>query len=865
MIFPAIVWIALAIPLLIVLAWLALEFRTPRDTYSIRKVRRYGRGFADLIPYAALVQPDVVLNKDGAFMAAFEFEGEDATILDFGERRRRIAFLNRMFIHRDAGWMFHIDMIRREADPLVAPSFVRSDTERVLEEERRANARGRYVNRYLLAVTYLPPTDVATKGSNLIFEGDAPIHVTYERIVEIFERGLEDIVDQMGSIAKLRRLGERHTVDPFGNTIVQSELLSAIIDVAYATSQPISVPDRAFLLPGLLGAQDLVAGIQPRIGKKRISVLSISGFPPASYPGMLDALQLVQAEFRFSTRVIVEDTQRARKKVDESFRDWAGKRKGLASKAFAHSGGRVNRDADSMADDAESALQALDRGLVKYVFYTAKCVVLSEDDELLANTKRALTKALNDAGFMVRDEDVNAVEGYLGSLWGDGYHDLRKYMLHSLNVGDTLLTTAEWHGREELSCQYCPPGIEPMATVRTRGRADFALDVHYRDIMHTAILGRTGGGKTTLINFLAGNFFRTPTDQFIGLDFNYGMYGTCAFLGGEHIDPLGGSGSIRFGLFTHLDEPGERSWLIETIATIIELSGVAVTPVDRALIEKAIERMEQTRSEFRSLTTFIEKLNDRDGHLRLALHPYTVAGSLNGILDGTGDELRDADFQVIELASIFGGTEKERIAIPVMLLLFRRIERRLRQNRRTLIAIDEAWAYLQSPIVAPKIEEMLRSYRRKHGGVILATQSLDDIVSSPMASTLIGSCATKILLPNPDAESTSFTRFYETLGCGSEEIRAIANAQEKKEYYIKADDGTAMVDLALTKSEIAVYGRASADDIAELKLARERNPDGWREDLLRQRGCPRAADRLQDLRLSGAGIQELRRAGLAIA
>ena len=35
------------------------------------------KGLPDLLPYAVLVEPGVILNKDGSFMAGWEIRGQD--------------------------------------------------------------------------------------------------------------------------------------------------------------------------------------------------------------------------------------------------------------------------------------------------------------------------------------------------------------------------------------------------------------------------------------------------------------------------------------------------------------------------------------------------------------------------------------------------------------------------------------------------------------------------------------------------------------------------------------------------------------------------------------------------------------------
>ena len=44
--------------------------------------RTKAKGLPDLLPYAALVAPGVVLNKDGSFLGAWEVRGQDTASAD---------------------------------------------------------------------------------------------------------------------------------------------------------------------------------------------------------------------------------------------------------------------------------------------------------------------------------------------------------------------------------------------------------------------------------------------------------------------------------------------------------------------------------------------------------------------------------------------------------------------------------------------------------------------------------------------------------------------------------------------------------------------------------------------------------------
>ena len=58
-------------------------------------------------------------------------------------------------------------------------------------------------------------------------------------------------------------------------------------------------------------------------------------------------------------------------------------------------------------------------------------------------------KTLQHIGFSCRIETVNAVEAWRGSLPGDGYRNVRRILLHTLNLADLLPITAVWAGQRE--------------------------------------------------------------------------------------------------------------------------------------------------------------------------------------------------------------------------------------------------------------------------------------------------------------------------------------------------------------------------------------------------------------------------------
>lgn len=173
-----------------------------------------------------------------------------------------------------------------------------------------------------------------------------------------------------------------------------------------------------------------IGGLKPRLEDKHVRTITIAGFPHESWPTILDRVSALGIPHRFSTRIIVEDERKAREMLRRTFADWFGKRTSFAAKILKDAPGRVSRDAERMLDDAEEAQAAHDRGLVKYVWYSASIVLMDADAHRVEAWAREIQKTLRQCGFPSRVETLLAVDAFLGTLPGDGYHNIRKYTLH---------------------------------------------------------------------------------------------------------------------------------------------------------------------------------------------------------------------------------------------------------------------------------------------------------------------------------------------------------------------------------------------------------------------------------------------------
>jgi type IV secretion system protein TrbE len=145
------------------------------------------------------------------------------------------------------------------------------------------------------------------------------------------------------------------------------------------------------------------------------------------------------------------------------------------------------------------------------------------------------------------------------------------------------------------------------------------------------------------------------------------------------------------------------------------------------------------------------------------------------------------------------------VLLPVLTYLFHCVDRRL-DGRPTLIILDEAWVMLANSLFGAKVEEWLRTLRKKNAAVVLATQSLSEVVNSPVRDVILESCPTKILLPNPEARNPATTELYRKFGLTNRQIEIIADAVPKRHYYYVSPLGRRLFNLSIEPATLAFIG-----------------------------------------------------------
>src|SRR3546814_1132145 len=82
---------------------------------NLREYRKTSSSLADFLPWAALVAPGVVLNKDGSFQRTARFRGPDLESATPAELVATTARLNNALRRLGSGWAIWVEAVRRPA------------------------------------------------------------------------------------------------------------------------------------------------------------------------------------------------------------------------------------------------------------------------------------------------------------------------------------------------------------------------------------------------------------------------------------------------------------------------------------------------------------------------------------------------------------------------------------------------------------------------------------------------------------------------------------------------------------------------------------------------------------------------------
>ncbi|GAM07408.1 conjugal transfer protein TrbE [Novosphingobium sp. MBES04] len=754
---------------------------------------RAGR-LADHLPWAALVAPGIVLNKDGSFLRVLSFRGPDLESTTEAGLVAVAARANNVLRRFGSGWALFFEAERCEAMAYPDDDFP-DPASWLVDRERRAafTAEGRHFeSRFHLSLTWMPPADSEdAAGRHFLETGDGGKGRDWRAAMANFTAETDRALDLFAGFM------------PEVRALENGELLTFLHRTISDREHSVRVPKTPMYLDAVLVDTPLVGGLEPQLGGRHLRTLSVLGYPNVSRPALLDALNGLDFPYRWVTRFIAMDKDEATRALTRLRRQWFNKRKSIGAMLrevlYNTPSQLLDSDADNKVLDADLALQALGGDHVAFGYMTTTITLTSSKSETVDERMRQIERVLGGFGFTTVRERVNAVEAWLSSIPGHVYANVRQPLMHTLNLAHLMPLSAIWAGPARNSHLRA----SPLFHARTSGSTPFRLSTHVGDVGHMFVAGPTGAGKSVLLAFMMMQFRRYRDAQVYVFDKGLSARAMVLACGGVHQDLGAGEGpgrGLAFQPLRRIDDLSARGWAAEWIAALLVQENVTVTPEIKDQVWSALTSLSGAPVAERTLTGLCLLL--QSSSLRTALSPYTIDGPYGALLDASDDALHFSDLHCFETDGLMG---RSGAVAPVLNYLFHRLEERF-DGRPTLLVLDEAWIFLDSPLFAARIREWLKVLRKRNVSVLFATQSLSDIANSPIAPAILESCPQRILLPNDRALEPGSREIYERFGLNARQIDLLARATPKRDYYLQSARGNRLFELGLGPLALALCG-----------------------------------------------------------
>jgi type IV secretion system protein VirB4 len=537
-----------------------------------------------------------------------------------------------------------------------------------------------------------------------------------------------------------------------------------------------------------------------RVDDYYVRTLTLKEPSSQSFPLIFQHLFEVQANYYVVTEWKKEDSGKTRRAIQAKRRHFHNTKRSFFSQVNMSDAPQQEHLTD---DSKESQVRELGEGIKEielhgnYFGLFSLTVVIYDLD--LAKVERACAEfykvfSVHDA--QLHEEKYNLLNSFLASVPGNHAFNLRYLCLLNTNYADfSFLFTLHCGERRNQHLRQ-----EYLAVLETNHHTPYYLNLHYRDVAHTMILGRTGAGKSFLLNFLITNLQKYNPHTFI-FDLGGSFENLTQLFSGSYVRVGLESSDFKINPFSLPPTKENLDFLALFVKVLMQGSGtLELNPATERDLYQQIENLYAIDPSLRTLgvlaNTLGHELSDR-------LAKWTRGGQFGFMFDNAEDTISFSQFQCFDFQKM---SQYPEILEPLLFYILQRANAVItdRQIGSVFKAffIDEAWVFLKNPSIQRYVVEALKTWRKHNAAMILSTQSLDELRRSDILDIIIESCATKIFLANPDMDRELYRRQFHL---NETEVELIPTLIPKQQFLIKTPELAKVANLTVDAKSYWLY------------------------------------------------------------
>lgn len=793
---------------------------------------------SEFLPFSTHVSPTVVKTTDGDYLVSWELTGLPFVGREEFELEHKHGVFNRLLQTLRApdysNVAFWVHDVRRRSKDIAAIGEFSGEFNQEMSDiyhERLATQKIMQNELYLTMMFRVMP-----EGKHLREKTSDLVRLEAEQ---------KDAIDKLNELsinleAVLKEYAPRRlAMYEAENGVVFSEVLELYGFILNRVAEPVPVLNAS--IKNYLSVSRLMFSSKtgdfivnaPDNSNHFGAILNIKEYPEGTYPGILNGLKYLDFEYV----------------ITHSF---SPKGRHDAMKTLERTRGMMISSGDKSFTQIEELTHAMDQlasGNFVLGEYHFIITLYAGSQEKLAQQIAQTRAELANAGFVSSKEDMAVASSFFSQFPGNWKYRTRLANLSSLN----FLGLSPLHNFATGKRDNNPWG-ECITTLQTTNGQPYFFNFHAtlpgensfgeKAIGNTMVIGKSGTGKTALINFLLSQTQKLdPAPTIFFFDKDRGAEIFVRACGGNYLSLESGQ-PTGFNPFQCENNESNVQFLSDLIRVL------AAKPVYTAREEdeifRAVEAMLDMPMNLRSMTNFQKSLpNMGDDGLFARMRKWTQGNSLGWVFDNPRDtiDLKRANIIGFDYTDLIENAE---VRVPVINYLIHRLES-LIDGRRLIYVMDEFWKILEGNGGLKEFAKNKQKTIRKQNGLgVFATQSPEDALQSDISAALIEQTATLILLPNPNASRDDYV---EGLKLTDAEYQVVVNLDERsRAFLVKQGHAASICQLNMRgmDDQLAVIS-ASTDNIDILHRVIEHaamregvsvdalSPEAWLADFYEQR------------------------------
>ncbi|EBB7895780.1 VirB3 family type IV secretion system protein [Escherichia coli] len=714
----------------------------------------------EMIPYSSHIRDNLVITKNKDLIATWEISGayfecrsdEDLDILT-----DRLNTLIRSFDDKEVTFYTH----RCRSKKRVRGEFKSKIpfVNKVMGSYYGSlNKSDYYHNRLFLTFCYKPLTNEEKVTALFSSKKDKKI-----------KKFLEEAISSMNEMtAKLDSYFERFNAVRLGsfteNKVTFSSQLSLYQFLLTGKWQKVRVTNSPFY--SYLGGKDLFFGndagqVSAGDDARYFRVIEIKDYFQNTETGIFDALMFVPVEYVLTTSFTSLKKRESIKRLDDQIEKLA----------------LTNDAAESQMEALTVGLDMLSSGFISFGQSSFSLMVYADSPDELVKNSNMVTNILQDLGLIVTYSTLSLGAAYFAQLPANYTLRPRLSMISSLNFVEMESFHNFFSGKEKGNTWG-----NALITLKGSGNDVYHMNYHmtteYQNYFgknptlgHTEILGTSNVGKTVLMmtHAFAAQQFGVPESfpvnrkvkRLTTVFFDKDRAGEVAIraMGGEYYKVKNGE-PTGWNPFQLAPTKRNITFIKQLMRMLCTLNGGSLSDYQNGVLSSAVERLMKRENRTFGISKLIPMMMENKTEeseisgLKVRLNAWKEGGEYGWIFDNKNDTFDITDKDVFGI----DGTEFLDDKVTSQVIPFYLIYKvtMLTDGRRLLIYMDEFWQWLNNEAFSDFVYNKLKTGRKLDMVLVVATQSPDELIKTPIAAAVREQCATHIYLANPKAKKSEY-------------------------------------------------------------------------------------------------------------